>query len=328
MKVLILTESEIRGLVDLPAMIAAVEKSLADFSAGKVVQPDVVNLDLPQAEGEVHIKSAYVSGEEFYTVKIASGFYRNPLRGLPTGNGLMILFEAETGRPLAILFDNGFLTEMRTAAAGAVAAKYLSKESVSIVGMVGAGTQARFQLRALLEVRTPREVRVFSRDPAHARSYIEDMKAACPADFRLVESPAQAAGGADLIITATPSRAPLLKPTWLSPGAHITAVGSDGPDKCELDPEILARADLVYCDSVRQCSLIGEVHHALSKKKISPDRISGELGEIVLGLKPGRFRDDQITVADLTGLGAEDAAAASAVYRRASASRIGTLLEI
>ncbi len=328
MKVRILTEPEIRGLLDMGQTIPAVEKSLADFSAGKVILPDVVNMDLPRFQGEVHVKSAYIQGEEFYCIKVASGFYLNPSHGLPVGNGLILLFEARTGRPLGLLFDNGFITEIRTGAAGAVAAKHLARDKVSIVGLIGAGAQARFQLQALMEVRPPREIRVWSRDAAHAGAFIEEMKPRFPADYRAVGSPAEAAGGADLIITVTPSRRPLLKASWLSPGVHITAVGSDGPDKCELEPEVLARADLVYCDSVRQCSLLGEVHHALEKKIIRRGQISGELGEIILGKKPGRFNAGQITVADLTGLGAEDAAAAAVVFKKALSSGTGTLLDI
>jgi len=328
MNVRILTESQIRGLLDIGETIAAVEKSLADFSSGKVIQPAVVNLDLPLFQGEVHVKSAYVQGEEFYVIKVASGFYANPSRGLPAGNGLMLVFEAETGRPLALLFDNGLITEMRTGAAGAVAARHLARKAVPIVGLVGAGTQARFQLEALMAVRSPREVRVWSRSPSRARDFIEDMKPRFALDFRAVSSPAEAAGGADLIVTATPSRIPLLKRSWLSPGVHITAVGSDGPEKCELDPEILSGADLLYCDSIGQCSLLGETHHALEKKAIRSEKISGELGEIILGAKPGRFHDGQITVADLTGLGAEDAAAAAVVYRKALSSDLGVFIEI
>ena len=135
-------------------------------------------------------------------------------------------------------------------------------------------------------------------------------------------------GGADLVITVTPSRAPLVKASWLKKGVHITAVGSDGPEKQELEPEVLAAADLIYCDSVKQCTRLGEVHHALEKKIITRGKISGELGDIILGRKPGRFDDEQITVADLTGLGAQDAAAAALIYRKALSSGVGTLLDI
>lgn len=328
MKVRLLTEKEIRGLIDWGEAVEAVEKSLASFSSGKVISPDVVNLDLPRFQGEVHLKSAYIPGEEFYVIKVASGFYQNPAQGLPVGNGLMLLFEAKTGRPHGILFDNGYLTEMRTGAAGAVAAKHLAKNKISIAGLIGAGAQARFQLRALMEVRKPAEIRVWSREPAHALAFIEEMKPACPAEYIAVGSPAEAVGGADLVVTTTPSRAPLVKASWLKKGVHITAVGSDGPEKQELEPEVLAAADLIYCDSVKQCLRLGEVHHALEKKAITRGKISGELGEIILGKKPGRFGDEQITVADLTGLGAEDAAAAAVVYRKALSSGAGTLVEI
>jgi len=328
MKVRLVTEGEIKGLIDWKEAVEAVEGSLAAFSAGKVISPEVVNLDLPQFQGEVHIKSAYIPGEDFYAIKVASGFYQNPAMGLPVGNGLMLVFEAKTGRPHGILFDNGYLTEMRTGAAGGVAAKHLARTKISIAGLIGAGSQARFQLRALMEVRQPAEIRVWSRDPAHARSFIEDMKPACPSEFIAVGTPAEAVGGADLVITATPSRAPLVKASWLKRGVHITAVGSDGPEKQELEPGVLAVADLIYCDSIKQCLRLGEVHHAIEKKAISRAKVSGELGEIILGKKPGRFGEAQITVADLTGLGVEDAAAAAVVYRKALSSGVGTVIDI
>jgi len=328
MKIRLVTEGEIKGLIDWKETVEAVERSLAAFSSGKVISPEVVNLDLPQFQGEVHIKSAYVPGEEFYVIKIASGFYQNPAQGLPVGNGLMLIFEAKTGRPQGILFDNGYLTEMRTGAAGGVAAKYLAREKISIAGLIGAGSQARFQLRALMEVRQPAEIRVWSRELAHARALIEEMKPLCSAECIAVGSPAEAVGGADLVITATPSRTPLVKSSWLKRGVHITAVGSDGPEKQELEPGVLAAADLIYCDSIKQCLRLGEVHHAIEKKAINRTKISGELGEIILGKKPGRSGEGQITVADLTGLGAEDAAAAAVVYRKALSSGSGTVIDI
>lgn len=307
----------------------AVEKSFADYCSGKAVVPPVINLDIDRHQGEVHVKSAYIEGESFYVIKIASGFYLNAALGLPVGNGLILLFEAQTGLLACVMFDNAYITEMRTAAAGAVAAKYLAKKDIRKVGMVGSGSQARYQFRALMEVRSPDEVWVWSRNPEHVKSYIEEMAFLFPkVNFSAAGSAEEAVRGSDLLITATPTRSPLVKAEWLAEGVHITALGSDGPDKQELEPAVLARADLVFCDSLIQCRKLGEVHHALEEKAITEDKITGELGEITLGNKTGRMNEKQISVADLTGLGVQDAAAASLVYEKALARNIGFFMDI
>jgi ornithine cyclodeaminase len=329
MAVRILRQGEIRGLLNFAEAIAVVEKSFADYSSGRAVVPGVINLDIDERRAEIHVKSAYIRGSASYVIKIASGFYLNPSLGLPAGNGMMLLFAAETGLLQCLLFDDGFITEMRTAAAGAVAAELLAKKNAAKVALIGAGSQARYQLKALMEVRAPEEVRVWSRSSARVRAYIEEMAPFLPgAAFLRARSCEEAVRGSDLVITATPSRAALVKAEWLDPGIHITAVGSDGPEKQELDPRILKKADLVYCDSVGQCARLGEVHHALEAKVIGEEGISGELGDIILGRKTGREDERQITVADLTGLGVQDAAAANLVYEKALRRGLGQLIEI
>ncbi|MGQ9801340.1 MAG: ornithine cyclodeaminase family protein [Candidatus Saccharicenans sp.] len=318
MDIRIYREPEIKELVNLSASIEAVESSFAAYSSGQAVLPGVINLDLPQFQGEVHVKAAYIKGEEYYVIKVASGFYQNPELGLPVGNGLMLVFKAETGELAAILLDNGYLTELRTAAAGAVAAKYLAKKQIDQVAVIGSGVQARFQLKALAEVRSFEEVRVWSRNQENVRKYIVEMEKTFPAvEFKAVFSAEEAVRGADLIITATASRQPVVRAEWLKPGVHITAMGSDGPEKRELYPEVLAMADMVYCDSVAQGQRLGEVHHGLESGAITLDKVSGEIGEVILGRKPGRLSEDEITVADLTGLGVQDAAVAGLFLRLA-----------
>jgi len=320
-------EPEIKKLVNLREAIGAVESSFAAYNSGKAVLPGVINLDLAEFQGEVHIKAAYIEGEEYYVIKVASGFYQNPKIGLPVGNGLMLVFRAKTGELEAVLFDNGYLTELRTAAAGAVAAKYLAREKIDKVAVIGSGVQARFQLKALAEVRSFKKVSVWSRNPDNIRKYVEEMKSTfSTVEFRPASSAEQAVKEADLVITATPSREPILRAEWLKPGVHITAMGSDGPEKQELFPEVLARAGRLFCDSLAQCKRLGEVHHALEEGLISENKISGEIGEIVLGLKPGRQSDDEITVADLTGLGVQDAAIAGLFLRLAKASGLSGVI--
>ncbi|MGB4703785.1 MAG: ornithine cyclodeaminase family protein [Candidatus Saccharicenans sp.] len=309
---------EIKDKINLRDAIEAVERSFAAYSSGQAVLPGVINLDLPEFQGEVHVKGAFIRGDEYYVIKVASGFYRNPELGLPVGNGLMLVFRAQTGEPAAVLLDRGYLTEVRTAAAGAVAAKYLAKKSLGKVAVIGSGVQARFQLRALAVVRSFEKVSVWSRHRENVLRYVKEMAGEfSQVKFEGAVSAEDAVFGADLVITATPSRQPIVRAEWLKPGVHITAMGSDGPEKQELFPEVLARADRIFCDSVAQCRRLGELHHALEVGVISEDRVSGEIGELVLGLKPGRQKEEEITVADLTGLGVQDAAIASLFLRLA-----------
>jgi ornithine cyclodeaminase len=329
MSVHVLREPQIREFLVLRETIGAVEKSFADYSAGRAVVPDVTNLDILEHQGEVHIKSAHIRGQEHYVVKIASGFYRNPELGLPVGNGLMMLFEAKTGRLACILFDNGYITEMRTAAAGAVCADQLALDPVESVGVVGSGSQARYQVKALFEVRAPKIVHVWSPHPEHVAAYVEEMTSLYP-QVRFSASPScqDAVSDSDLVITATPSRSPVVRAEWLKPGVHITALGSDGPEKQELDVEVLRVADKIFCDSRSQCARLGEVHHGLKAGVIAESAISGEIGDLILGRKRGRENDRQITVADLTGLGVQDAAAASLVYAKSLRRGVGDSIEI
>ncbi len=315
-------EAEIRNSIGLKDAIPAIEQSLAAYSSGLAILPGVINLDLPEFEGEVHVKAAYLTGHDHYVIKVASGFYKNPLHGLPTGDGLMLVYKAMTGELAAILFDRGYLTDLRTAAAGAVAAKYLARADLRRVAVIGSGVQARLQLLALAEVRSFSEVSVWSRHGENVERYVKEIAALLP-QTRFHPSPSleEAVREADIIITATPSREPLVKAEWLKPGVQITAIGSDGPDKQELYPEVLARADFIFCDSVEQCHRLGEVHHTLQAGVISEEKISGEIGELVSGRKAGRRSARDITVADLTGLGVQDAAIADLFLRLAGDKR-------
>jgi len=242
---------------------------------------------------------------------------------------MVLVFDARTGAPAALLFDHGYITDVRTAAAGGVAARHLAPARPGAVGVVGSGGQARMQIDALSRVRTFDEVRVWGRDAARAERAAEDLRAlpslpeGCA--VRVAGSVEDAVRDADVVITATASREPLVRAAWLAPGAHVTALGSDQPDKQELDPDVLARADIVVVDSVPQCSAIGELHHAVDAGAIDPATVV-ELGAITAGSAKGRTADGQLTVCDLTGVGVQDVAAAILVL--ASAGDAGTTLEL
>jgi ornithine cyclodeaminase len=325
--VLILREAEIRALLDPASCIQAVEEAFTAYATGKAELPGIIHLDVPESRGEIHIKAGHLRGGAAWAVKIASGFPGNPERGLPVNDGMVLAFDAATGAPAALLFDGGFITDMRTAAAGAVAAKHLARREVEAVAVIGTGAQARVQVELLARVREFREVRVWGRHADRARACAADLarKEGMPRGCRIgaAASAREAVAGADLVVTVTASREPLVRAEWLSPGVLVTAVGSDGPDKQELEPAVLARADRIVADSLSQCLRLGEIHHAVAAGAIGEGRVSAELGEITSGRKPGRASESEIIVCDLTGVGVQDVAAACLVLERARARGLG-----
>jgi ornithine cyclodeaminase len=324
-EVLILREPEIRALLDPRACISAVEQAFAAYSTGQAQLPAVIHLDIPessgsQKRGEIHVKAGYLHGGSYYAVKIVSGFPNNPQLGLPANDGMIVMFEAKTGAPVAFLLDNGFITDFRTGAAGAVAAKHLARKKIAAVAVIGTGSQARYQVEMLALERSFREVRVWGRDPHKAHTCADALakSRAIPAcNFAVTESAQEAVEDADMVITVTASRKPLLRAMWLKLGVTVIAVGSDAPDKQELDVDVLARADKIVADSTVQCQRLGEIHHAVERGAITQEKVYAELGEITAGLKPGRTSEDEIIVCDLTGVGVQDVAAASLVLERA-----------
>jgi ornithine cyclodeaminase len=329
-EVLILREAEIRALLDPGECIAAMERAFSAYSRGEAELPSVIHLDVPEHKGEIHIKAGYVHGASYYAVKMVSGFPSNPQLGLAANDGMVVVFDATTGAPAAFLLDNGFITDLRTGAAGAVAAKYLAREKVSSLAVIGTGGQARYQVEMLARVRNFGEVRLWGRDHAKAWACADDLgkrRAIGACNFAVVDSVEEAVRQADVVITVTASREPLLQAEWLKPGVTVIAVGSDAPDKQELAVGVLARADKVVADSVAQCVRLGEIHHAVERGAISKDKIT-ELGEITAGRKPARTSDNEIIVCDLTGVGVQDVAAASLVMERAKAAGRGERISI
>jgi ornithine cyclodeaminase len=324
----VLLEPDIRDLVGPSEAFRAVRDGFVKLIDGKVTLPGVINLDIPEHAGEVHVKGAYIHGAPYFSIKEASGFYRNPERGLPVGGGMITVFHAATGLPAALLLDNGYLTELRTGAAGALAAELLARPGAARVGIIGAGVQARYQLNALLKVRKPTIVRIYGRSAERARQCATEMATQHRLDVQAVATVQDAVRGAEIVITVTPARGPLVDAAWVEPGTHITAVGSDGPDKQELDFAVLAKADKVIADRLEQCLRLGEIHHAVATGVLRAEHIHAELGEVAAGLKPGRTNDREITVADLTGVGVQDAAVANIVMAEAERRKLGRTLEI
>jgi ornithine cyclodeaminase len=306
----IIEEAALRAVITPQVAVDAMREAFRADGEGRAHVPAVINLDVPAHRGEFHVKTALIDGVPHVAVKIATGFYDNPTKGLPSGSGLMAVFDAATGLPVALLLDNGFLTDIRTGAAGAIAAEALAPPTVTTVGVVGSGLQARYQIRCLRCVRAFSRIVAWSPDRLRLDAYIREMRDE-GYDARAMATPEAVCREADLLVTATPARAPLVQAEWLRPGQHVTALGSDSPGKQELDAGCLTLADLVVVDRLTQCAAFGELRHALDAGLLRPDRVHAELGEIVAGVKPGRTTAQQLTIADLTGVGFQDTAIAS-----------------
>jgi ornithine cyclodeaminase len=321
----ILTEAELRRAVSLDLeVVDAIAEAFSALATGQVVMPPILHMALPAANGEVDVKTAYVPGLPSFAIKVSPGFFDNPKQGLPSLSGMMMLLSATTGRLEALHLDNGYLTDLRTAAAGAVAARHLARADARVAGVLGAGSQAQVQIEALKLVRPIERVLLWGRDPAKAEAAADRMAERLMLDVLPVASPERLVLEADVVVTATPARTPLVVADWLHPGLHITAIGSDAADKNELHPDVLRRADLLVCDSRAQCARLGELHHALAG---SAELAVTELGEVTSGRRPGRQSDDQITVCDLTGTGVQDTAIALLAYRKAITAGLGTRLD-
>jgi ornithine cyclodeaminase len=300
--------------VDVPALLDEIARGFVDYSAGRVVVPPVGHLGFDDPPGDLHVKYGHVRGDDTFVIKIASGFPHNVAHGLPTGDGAMLVLDARTGLLRALLLDHARLTDLRTAAAGAVAARALAPNGVRRIGVLGAGVQARLQLRVLAHVTPCREVVAWSRTRAHAERLAAD---AARDGFAVAVAPdaETAAAAADLLVTTTAARAPLFRADAVRPGTHVTAVGADAPGKQELDPALFARAALVVADSRAQCADHGELAHALAAGTASLHDVR-ELGEVLAEGPRAPRTPEAITICDLTGVAVQDIVIAQHVLAR------------
>lgn len=320
----ILTEKTLRDLVRLDLdVIDRIEGAFAALSRGGVVMPPVLSMAIAEHNGEVDVKTAYVPGLDGFAIKVSPGFFDNPKIGLPSTSGLMILFSAKTGRVEALLLDNGYLTDIRTAAAGAVAARHLARPDVTNVCIMGAGMQARLQLQALCLVRDITRATIWARHPAKAVATAAELHKTLGISVIAVENREAAIRDADIVVTTTPATEPLVAADWLRPGQHVTAMGSDQHGKSELEPACLSRADLYVPDRRSQTAAIGELRAAIETGIIAADSSFAELGDIVSGRAPGRRTPDDLTICDLTGTGVQDTAIATLARERATAAGAG-----
>ena len=294
-------------------LISEIENGFIAFSEGKVNVPPVSEMLFDEPPGEVHIKYGYVEEDDVYVIKIASGFYNNPALGLSSANGVMLVFSKNTGELLAILLDEGYLTSVRTAVAGAIVANYLAPQSIEKIGVIGTGIQARQQLEYLEKVTECRDVLVWGRNKKHAKDYATEMNKK-GFNVTVCNDTSDIGKNCNLIITTTSAAEPVLFDKYVKRGTHITAVGSDTSEKNELESLILAKADIVVTDSLEQCRSRGEIFQAWINGLISDNNVV-ELGNVIKDKSFQRASENQLTVADLTGVAIQDIQIAKAVYK-------------
>jgi len=300
-----------RDKVPFTVAIAAVERGFRALGRGEAALPDPMVLELREQQAEVHVKGAHLAGGRHIVLKVATGFYRNRARGLPSGDGMFLLLDADTGVPAVLLEEHGYLTDFRTAAAVALTLKYLAPKDTREALLVGAGALARLTARAMLAQMPLARLTLWNRTRERAEGLAKELGQAV--ETRIAPALESAVRDHRVIVTATASTTPLVMASWVGPGTHITSVGTGSPEKIELEPALLARADKLVADRVFQTERYGNLHHAIAAALVTRDKVYAELGDLAAGRLPGRENATEITVADLTGVGVQDAAIAQAV---------------
>ncbi len=318
---LLLSRSDVVAVLDIDACIAAVEAAFKAYAMGRALGP--VSLGVMAEDGGYHVKAAGLRGAPgYFAAKLNANFPTNPARhGLPTIQGLIALCEGDTGRLLAVM-DSAEITIQRTAAASAIAAKYLARPDSRTATLYGCGAQASAQIRALARAVPLKRVFAFDLDPARVTALAADLAR----NTDLVVEPgadlAEALRSSDIAVTCTPSHVPFLRRDDIRPGTFIAAVGADNPAKSEIAPPLMAAATVVV-DMLDQCAASGDLHHAIEACVMTRADVHAELADIVTGRKPGRTTTDEITLFDSTGTALQDVASATLAYERARAAGRG-----
>ena len=310
-----LTRSEIEALIDFDAAAQAIKAAYVVTSLGKVNLPPVGHITFAQG-ADCHIKYGHMAGDANFVIKVATGFPENVAKGLPSGNGLVLVLSAVTGMVEAMLHDEMMLTDIRTGIGGAIASRALARADSRVALVVGTGPQARRQIEAHAALMPNLSFQVWGRTSTKVDDLIADL--APHIGVKRAYDLEDATRSADVVITATGSKSPILKLDWVQPGTHITAVGADAPGKQELEIGLVARADVLAVDLVAQCLDHGEVSHAAAKGLITADDLH-EIGTLLNGTSLGRVDDSQITITDLTGIAAQDIAMANTVLAASKA---------
>jgi ornithine cyclodeaminase/alanine dehydrogenase-like protein (mu-crystallin family) len=303
--------SAFKDRISFAVAVTAVERGFRALALGEATLPDPMVVELAEQQAEVHVKGAHLRGTRHIVLKVATGFYRNRSRGLPSGDGMFLLLDAETGVPDLLLEEHGYLTDFRTAAAVALTLKYLAPRDAREALLVGAGALARLTARAMIAEMPLERLTLWNRTPERAAALAAELAPTVPT--RVAPALEHAVRDHRVIVTATASTTPVVQAAWVNAGTHLTSVGTGSPEKIELEPALLAKADKLVADRVSQTARYGNLHHALAARAVTKAQVYGELGDLAAGRLAGRETAGEITVADLTGVGVQDAAIAAVV---------------
>ncbi|HEX6173356.1 MAG TPA: ornithine cyclodeaminase family protein [Candidatus Binatia bacterium] len=320
---LVLSEKQVEALIEIDELIAALERAHIQYSTGGAVMPVRLVVPLPQIDGRITSMPGFLNEDQALGMKVVTYFHNNPKQNLPSILATIMLFSAESGKMIAVM-DGSYITAIRTACASAMASKVLSNPTASELGILGAGVQAKAHLTALARVRKIRRIKIYSPSGTSAGRVKQEVEPHLGVAIEVANSAEEAVRGADLIVTATTAKQPILAAQWLKPGAHINAVGSHRPDLRELDGTTVARSR-VFVDSreaiMAEC---GDVLLALAEKSISADHVQAEIGEVLAGTKPGRTGAEEVTLYKSVGIAIQDVATAHLVYHKALQRGVGT----
>ena len=324
---LVLSEKQVQSLIDLDELIAALEQAHIQYSTGKAVMPVRLVVPLPQIQGRITSMPGYLNDDRALGMKVVTYFQDNPKQNLPAILATIMLFSAETGKMLSAM-DGGYITAIRTACASALATKALANPDTPVLGILGAGVQARAHIQALTRVRKLRRIKLYSPSGKSARSIKEELEQPCGVPIEVVNAAEDAVRDSDLLVTVTTAKDPIVNVEWLKPGVHINAVGSHRPDLREIDGATLKRAKVVVDSREAVMAECGDILLALKEQSIGENAIHGEIGELLAGAKPGRTSPSEITLYKSVGIAIQDVATAQLVYRKALARSIGTNVDI
>ena len=324
---LVLSESQVKGLIDLDELITVLEQAHIQYSTGNAVMPVRLVVPLPQIQGRITSMPGFLSENKALGMKVVTYFQDNPKQNLPAILATIMLFSAETGKMIAAM-DGGYVTAIRTACASALATEVLANSNTPVLGILGAGVQARAHILALTRVRQLSRIKLYSPSGKSALSIKHELEPQCGVPIEVVRSAEDAARDSDLLVTVTTAKEPIVKADWLKPGAHINAVGSHRPDLREIDGATLKQAKVVVDSRDAIMAECGDILLALKEKSISEADIHGEIGEVLAGSKPGRSNASEITLYKSVGIAIQDVATAQLVYRKALEQNVGTNVEI
>lgn len=324
---LILSEKEVQALAAVEELIPVLERAHIQYSTGKAVMPVRLVVPLPQIEGRITSMPGYLNEDKALGMKVVTFFPNNLKQHLPQILGTVMLFSAETGKMIAAM-DGNYITAIRTACVSAMATKALANPESRVLGVLGAGVQARAHVRALTQIRKLSEIRVYDIFEASAHELKEALQKEIGVKINVVPSAREAVVGTDLLVTVTTAKVPIVKKEWLQPGMHINAVGSHRPDLREIDGASLAAAKVVVDSREAIMAECGDILLAIQEKAITADHVHAEIGEVLAGKKTGRSNADEITLYKAVGIAIQDVATAHLVYRKALERNVGTRIEI